>query len=262
MTQGPANAQPKPARFKLIACEIAFREVCLLAADSRNIIDPVFLRKGLHDLETPDMLAELQREVDAVDIARYQAILLGYGRCNDGVAGLRAPGIPMVIPRAHDCITFFLGSKERYRQYFDAHPGTFFRTSGWIERDFVNEERGVMRRLGLDRTREEYVAQYGEENADYILKTLGAWEENYDRMAFIETHVARALDYADQTRQEADERGWRFDSVAGDLELLRRLLDGEWDADSFVVVPPGHTIAVRNDEAILEAKPITLDPRL
>jgi hypothetical protein len=39
----------------------------------------------------------------------------------------------MIIPKAHDCITLFLGSKERYRTYFDAHPGTYWYTPGWVE---------------------------------------------------------------------------------------------------------------------------------
>ena len=37
------------------------------------------------------MLAELQAAVDAVDpAAGYEAMLLGYARCNDGLVGLTA----------------------------------------------------------------------------------------------------------------------------------------------------------------------------
>ncbi len=252
MSSAHASESDGPKRFKLIACEIAFREICRLAADCRNVIDPVFLRKGLHDVPTEQMVAELQREIDAVDAERYDAVLLGYARCNDGVVGLRAPGVPLVVPRAHDCITFFLGSKERYREYFDENPGTFFRTSGWIERDFVCEDEGVMRRLGLDRTRDDYVSQYGEENADYIMEILGSWERNYDQLTFIDTGVADALDYAERTRREADERGWAFDHVTGSLDLLRSLLEGTWDSQRFVVVPAGGRITLRNDDRILD----------
>ncbi len=255
MTHSSPTADRSNKRFKLIACEIAFREVCLLAAHCRNIIDPIFLRKGLHDVETREMVAELQQTIDAVDATHYEAILLGYGRCNNGVAGLCARSLPLVIPRAHDCITFFLGSKEQYRNYFDSHPGTYFRTSGWIERSFTGDEEGVMHRLGLDRTREQYAAEYGEENADYIMEVLGSWEQSYDRLAFIETGVADQLDYGEQTRREAEQRGWQFDRVPGRLDVLRRLLEGQWDPESFVVVPPGHAIAVRNDELILDVCP-------
>ncbi len=240
-------------RYKLFACEIVFREVCALAAESRNIIDPVFLRKGLHDIETSAMTAELQRHIDAVDVSRYEAILLAYGRCNDGVVGLRAPSVPLVIPRAHDCITFFLGSKERYRQYFDTHPGTYFRTSGWIERNFVSEDQGVMRKLGLDRTLHEYIDEYGEENARYIMEMVGGWKEKYERLTFIDTGLAQRLNYAERTRRDAAENQWQYEELSGDLDLLRRLLDGPWAATDFLVVPPGGRIVARNDESILDA---------
>lgn len=242
-------------RYKLIACEIVFREICALAAESRNIIDPVFIRKGLHDIETPRMVAELQQCVDAVDVSRYEAILLAYGRCNDGVVGIRAPAIPLVIPRAHDCITLFLGSKERYREYFDSHPGTYFRTSGWIERNFASEEDGVMRKLGLDKTPQEYIEEYGEDNARYIMEMVGGWYGKYERLSFIDTGPARHLNYADHTRRDAEMNQWEYEEIPGDLSLLRRLLDGDWDPESFVIVPPGHRLAARNDERILDTSP-------
>ncbi len=253
--QGSAPIGEKPKRYKLIACEVVFREVCALLAQCRNVVDPVFLRKGLHDIDTDKMLAELQEHVDAVSAEEYEAALLAYGRCNDGLAGLRARAVPLIIPRAHDCITLFLGSKERYRDVFDAHPGTFFRTSGWIERDFVNEAEGVMRKLGLDKTRQEYVAEYGEENADYIMQVLGGWEQTYDRLMFIDTGVARPLDYAQQVEEEARQRGWAFEQVDGDVGLLQGLLDGPWHDDRFVTVRPGEVLCVRNDDQVLEARP-------
>ena len=61
-------------------------------------------------------------------------MLFGYGLCGMGLVGLTARPKPVVIPRAHDCITLFLGSRERYLEYFNAHPGVYFKTTGWIER--------------------------------------------------------------------------------------------------------------------------------
>jgi hypothetical protein len=250
-----AFAGPDHKRFKFIGCEIAFREVCLLAAQSRHIVDVEFLTKGLHDIDRGEMLSRLQARIDAVDVERYQAVLLGYARCSDGVAGLRAPAVPLVIPRAHDCITFFLGSKERYREYFDSHPGTYFRTSGWLEREFARETAGVMAKLGLDKTYEDYVKEYGRENADFIWQSIGSWQENYTRVAYIDTGVATDLGYEDRTRAEATERGWAFDRLDGDLGLLRRLLDGDWSDEEFVIVPPRGEVASRNDDRILDVIP-------
>ena len=96
--------------------------------------------KGLHDLGSEQMQARVQEAVDAVDTEAYDAILLGYGLCNNGLVGITAKDIPLVLPRAHDCITLFLGDRKRYSTYFIDHPGTYFKTSGWIERGKAGDE--------------------------------------------------------------------------------------------------------------------------
>ena len=99
-------------KLKFIGCEIVYREACHLAAVAPGRVDVEFLRKGLHDLETADMAQRIQAAIDAVEAeGGYDAILLGYARCNDGLAGVTARSVPLVIPRAHDCITLFFGSR-------------------------------------------------------------------------------------------------------------------------------------------------------
>ncbi|MFH1022150.1 MAG: DUF1638 domain-containing protein, partial [Planctomycetota bacterium] len=126
--------------LKIISCEIFYREMCALAARSPNRTDIEFLPKGLHDIGAPGMLARVQAAVDATGGKGYDAILLGYGLCNNGVAGLAARSAPLVIPRAHDCMTLFLGGTARYLEYFYAHPGTYFQTTGWLERGSAGED--------------------------------------------------------------------------------------------------------------------------
>ena len=99
-------------RFKLIACEVFYREFCYIVATSKNIVDMEFVTQGLHDLDSNDMRAKLQERINNVDTEKYKAILLGYGLCNNGITGLTTSKIPLVVPKAHDCITFFFGSKE------------------------------------------------------------------------------------------------------------------------------------------------------
>ena len=156
-------------RLKFIGCEVIYREACFLTAMTPHRVDVEFLKKGLHDLETHDMLAKVQSVVDEADrCGEYEAILLGYGRCNDGVVGLQAREIPLVIPKAHDCITFFFGSRQAYQAYFDAHPGTYYKTSGWMEREGAWEgqegyakpaygQEGVIANLGLAQSHEAMI---------------------------------------------------------------------------------------------------------
>jgi Protein of unknown function (DUF1638) len=243
-----------PERFLIIACEVLYREVCLAVACSKNIVDIEFVTQGLHDIESVDMCARIQAIVDKTGPGKYAAILLGYGLCNNGIRGLTARGSRIVVPRAHDCITLFLGSKERYRQYFDNNPGTYFKTTGWIERDEVNMESmpsTKMGELGLDKTLQEYIDMYGEENARYIMETMGEGLENYRKYAYIELEFAKKLGYAKQTEKEASEKKWEYERIKGDSRLIEMLVEGEWPDKDFLVVNPGQKIAVTNSEDII-----------
>ena len=99
-------------RLKLLACEIMYRELCAAAARSTNLVDVEFLPKGLHDIGHEGMCVRLAQTLAAIDETRYEAVLLGYGLCSNGLVGLAAQSVPLIVPRAHDCITLFLGSKE------------------------------------------------------------------------------------------------------------------------------------------------------
>ena len=124
----------KNKRFTLITCEVLFREVCLCASKCKNIVDITFMPKGLHDIGESRMSKELQDEIDRADGAKYEAILLCYALCNNGIRGLHSK-LPIIAPRAHDCITLLLGSRRRYDSYFHENSGTFFNSPGWIERE-------------------------------------------------------------------------------------------------------------------------------
>ena len=142
-------------RLKLIACEILYRELCAAVSRSINEVDIEFLPKGLHDIGQSGMSARLAEALAAVDESRYEAVLFGYGLCSNGLVGLTARNVPLVLPLAHDCITLFLGGKERYLEYFHAHPGVYFKTSGWIERGETLHQ-SIQQQTGMMQTYEEF----------------------------------------------------------------------------------------------------------
>ncbi len=242
-------------RLKLIACEIMYRELCAAVARSVNLVDVEFLPKGLHDIGQAGMSSRLAEVLAAVDKTKYEAVLLGYGLCSNGVVGLRAQSIPLIVPRAHDCITLFLGSKQRYLEYFQAHPGMFFKTSGWIERGVGLIQGGqepTHSQSALAQSFEDLVARYGEDNARFLYEELCNMR-HYAGLTYIEMGVEPDDRFQRQSEAEAESRGWQYEKLVGDMRLLQGLLDGPWDDERYLVVPPGKRIAASFDERVVKS---------
>jgi hypothetical protein len=233
-------------RLKLIACEIFYRELCAAVSRSVNQVDLEFLPKGLHDMGSAAMLARLQETSDRAEGAGYEAVLFGYALCGNGLVGLTARSLPLIIPRAHDCITLFLGSKERYLDYFASHPGVYFKTSGWIERGQNVDSQ-------LSYAFDELVARYGEEAAKYVFEEL---TKHYRQFTFIEMGVEPDDRFERETQREADSRGWMFAKIKGDMGLIQGLVDGPWNEDRFLTVPPGSRVVTTHDDGILGAEKV------
>ena len=254
--------------LKVIACEIALREICHAVAQSANILDVEFLPQGLHDRPNKG-LAEVQARVDAVPAGKYDAILLGYALCGNLIAGLKAAHTRLVIPRAHDCITFVLGSKERYAALSEAMPGAYFYTSGWLEclrrrgetvvpghPAYLPLRAGASPGGGYD----QWVAKYGEEKARQLMEVVSHMADHYTHGVLIDFDFTRALRLPEQVQAVCQQRGWQFEQVEGDLRLLQRWVDGEWDAKSFVVVEPQHQVEPDYSEDIIRVTPARQPP--
>lgn len=250
---------PPPKRLLVIACEVFTREACAAAARSPHIVDLVFLPKQLHDLGEGPMAARLQTAMDralAEAPVPPDALVLLYGLCNNGVRGLHAP-VPLVLPRAHDCITLLLGSRARYEAHFQACPGTYYKSPGWIERDSdpAANPASVTRRLGIHRDRAALAAQYGEDNADYLMAAMGDWFKAYRRLSLIDTGVGPVAAYRRTCRAQAQAHAWDYEELCGDPRLLQQLLNADWDPEAFLVLQPGQRIAPSHDPQIVRAEP-------
>ena len=249
--------------LKVIACEIAFRELCYCAARSPSVIDFEFLTQGHHDAPRAGC-QEIQKCIDAVPAGRYDAIVLGYALCSRILEGLAPRHTPLVVPRAHDCITFFLGSKERYQKVFHENPGTYYYSAGWLEvrqrrGDTLAAETRACIPAGQATSHEAYetlVKKYGEDQAKYLLEVMGDWATTYNRGTLIDYDFTQPLNLCAEVQKICGERDWRFVEEPGDLSLLQRLLDGEWSTQDFLVVKPGEKIVPTFDDAIIDVRPL------
>lgn len=247
-------------RYKIIGCSVLSREISLLAARAQSVLDVTWIQQGLHNY--PDLLrGEIQKEIDraeappvapadlAVPPEDYAAIILGFGLCSGAVAGLKTVRLPLVVPRTHDCIAILLGSHEHYKREFDAVPGTYWLSSGWVEQSTF--PCGAQCRLIKDR----YTVRYGEDNAEYLLRMKLDALRRYTRAALICWPELDRSGYRDRLAEVAAEFGWTAECVEGNPALLRRILDGDWNEHDVLICPPGFTIETDCEDRIMETVP-------
>ncbi|MFA6471155.1 MAG: DUF1638 domain-containing protein [Candidatus Latescibacterota bacterium] len=235
-------------KYYLISCNVLWREFCYFGSLSQNTISFHFLKQGLHN--TLDLLrTRLQEAIDAVpEDENYPAVLIGYGLCCNGVEGIIARNIPLVLMRGHDCITFLLGSKERYREIADKSPGTFWYSPGWIETAATpgKEHYEAMLRL--------YIEKYGDDNARYLMEMEQGWMKKYTTAAYLDMGFFDSVRYREHTRECAEWLGLSYEEITGSPQLIRNLLEGFWNNEDFLVVQPGERIVSSNDERVISAK--------
>jgi hypothetical protein len=209
---------------RLIACATVIEEILPLmpAHLTYEVLD-----FGLHS--NPDKLrSALQAAIDAAP-SNIRTILLGFGLCAKSVVGLTTGHRTIVIPKADDCITIFLGSMDRYNQQQRSDPGTLYLTKGWIESGTpLDEQRTLM------------AGKYGEEKAEFLFRKM---LRGYTRLAFINTGNYELEKYRIRSRDIAVRLGLRFEEISGENTLVRKLLFGPWD-DDFVVSTPGKTVSL------------------
>ncbi len=252
-------------RLKLLACKILFREVSLICSTLENTVDITWLRQGKHNY--PEQLHDLlQEEIDRIESGEdphtnkmnddsdaddgiaddFDAILLGYGLCSDAVCGLTAKKHRLVIPKAHDCITLFMGSKETYAKNFKEIPGCYWYTADWIENtDMPGEARHC-------RMVKKYEAMdYDEETIEYLMSALNGLD-NYHNAAYIRMPFLDKEKYRKVAKDAAEFYGWEYHEIEGSTSLLEHFLSGDWNEEDFLVLEPGETAVPSYDQDIIK----------
>jgi N-methylhydantoinase A/oxoprolinase/acetone carboxylase beta subunit len=254
-------------RYRVIACGVFRREIDAIRAEipPSILLDILWLELGLH--RNPHRLnALIREEIDRLDSSGepYDAVLLAYGLCSHGITGISSACYPLVIARAHDCITLFLGSKERYQEEFSHSPGTYWFTPGFISGSLqpgrsekyagVFHEYEEQYRTYLERFDDPDIARYIIDNQEQ------AWIANYTRGAYISSGLSGDDELRQKAREYCAHRNWMFTEVPGDLSLIRDLLAGNWDNERFLVVDPGRTITAGDSAAIITTGTVRNDP--
>ncbi|MGD0745738.1 MAG: DUF1638 domain-containing protein [Verrucomicrobiota bacterium] len=251
MNNPPRTGKNAPAtpRIALLACSVFEREIALHARGANHVAEVRFFEMGLHD--RPDELrATLQLNLEAVDARTdIEAVVLAYGLCGRGTAGLRPLHHKLVIPRAHDCITVFMGSKEAYAEHQRRCPTCFYYTPGW------NRGRRVPGPEKLEALKLELAKKFDPDDVEFLIETeRGQWAL-HDTATYLDLGTDDAEPEADYARRCAQWLGWKFEHLRGDSKILHDLLWGNWDAERFQTIEAGMRLGHSPDEAILRAEP-------
>jgi N-methylhydantoinase A/oxoprolinase/acetone carboxylase beta subunit len=245
-------------KLKVIACGVFEPELTELAASAPGEVHLHFLDAGLHS--TPNLLRDkVQAELDAAVGRGYSAIIVAYGLCGRGTSSIIARDCPVVLPRVHDCMTLFLGSREEYRKQFSRHPGTFYTTPGWYEKKSgLGGRPGEGKRADGESARQDHrfadlARKFGERNAADIIHFFDSWKRNYTRAAFIDTGVGDRERYAQHAKDMAEQFGWTYERLRGDISMLQALLHGQWDDERICVLKPGQRSTLTGDDRIFAA---------
>jgi hypothetical protein len=230
------------------------------AAHSPHIIDVTLFELGLH-IEPAQLKDRLQAEIDACAGKGYDAIVMGYALCGKATYGLTARDTQVVLPKAHDCITLFLGSRAAYNRQQTECPGTYWYAKDYIERGDYSKVAitlgtpiGMGSEDDIQKVYEGYVEKYGKDNADYLMEVMGGWQGHYERAAFIDLGIGDGQAVETRAQETAQRRGWRYERVQGDIQLITGLLNGNWDSN-YLILQPGQRLKMTYNDEVIGAEP-------
>lgn len=213
----------------LIACAMLENEIKKIYEKTGSRIPVIWLERGYHN--TPEKLrGKLQELIDGLQ--DQDEILLTFGLCGNGTAGLVSRHTTLVLPRFDDCINMLLCRSQRKARGL-TEIGTIYLTRGW-----TLDQEAILAQY------DHYVEIYGPEAADEILETLYA---HYERIAVIDTgcyDLAATQSYAQEAARLLN---LSTDTVIGSTKILEQLLTGQWD-ENFIVQRPGEPLGIQEWE--------------
>jgi hypothetical protein len=198
-----------------------------------NLAEQVtYMDYGLHRVPN-NMTGTLQAAIDKIE--QPSLVVLGYGLCGNGLDGIKAGLHTLLVPRADDCIAILLGSRQAYLREFEAVPGTYYLSKGWLE-------------SGSHPLKEyqECAEKYGLEDADWIMDQQ---YQHYERLVLV-THSQADMEkyrpWAQAVAHFCERWDMRYEEILGSDDFVRRLVEAATVPDNaghdFIIIPPGGEI--------------------
>lgn len=208
----------------LIACSMMENEIKKIYEEYSLNIPVVWMDRGYHN--TPEKLRKkLQSLID--EMKDQEEILLCYGLCGNGTAGLVSQNATLILPRFDDCINMLLCTGQRKTRGL-TQGRSIYLTRGW-----TMDEEAILPKY------RQYVEEYGEEDAKDILDIM---YEHYETISVIDTGCEDLMETMAYAHKAAELLGLSVKQVKGSVDILRKLLLGQWD-ENFIIQKPGEALS-------------------
>jgi hypothetical protein len=209
----------------IVACRTLEDELTLAVA-ATGVEYPVYWIDSKLHIKPEKLKEQIQATIDR--ISNVSTIILVFGYCGRGLAGITSPSARLVVPKAEDCISLLLGSQER-RTALSKEAVRYYLTRGWIESEnnIADEYEYATRKFGEKRG----------------MEIMRAMLKNYRYLSLIDTGGYDTGAYEQKTAQLAEKLGLSFQLLKGSQRFFEKLLTGPWD-EEFIVAAPGQAITM------------------
>lgn len=217
------------SKTTIIACSMLEDEINHVYNKLQCPYPIVWMDRGLHNYPE-NLRKKLQETIDSLQ--DQDELLLCYGLCGNGTAGLKSEHAKLVIPKFDDCLNLLLCNGNRPCRGL-IQPGTMYLTAGWTK-----DEEGILQQY------DKLLEDYDEEMRDAVMEMMYA---HYDSVTLIDTGcypLEKAMDYAKKTCELMD---FELKQTTGYTTMLEKLFTGDLD-DNFIVIEPGHALSEEHFE--------------
>lgn len=212
-------------RTKILSCRTLEPEVRLAMERCGCRWELDVLQENNHDVPTR-LRRNIQEKLDAME--HVDRVLLAFTTCGGTMTGLKTGDYELVIPRVDDCLSLLMGSMERRKEVQAGGFGLFV-TRSWLEHENNTAAQ-------LERIRSRYPAGRAK-------KVIEIMYGNFDSLNVIDTGAYDVHTILPQTEALALQLGLKHRIVQGTTDYLEKLLQGPYDPQHFIVIPPQTVIA-------------------
>lgn len=154
-------------------------------------------------------------------------IIIVFGLCGKGAAGIGSSSSRVIIPRFDDCVNMMLCPEKREKRAY-MKAGITYLTRGWTE------DKGSLLSIY-----NECLERYGEKRGRKAFKLM---YDSYTLAAVIDDGCYDLEPVEEYARKTSELLGLDICTVDGSIHVFEKLLSGNWD-DDIIVCEPGVVIS-------------------